>query len=82
MINLLRDRLLGYDILHVDETTVQVLNEPDKRAESKSYLWVQRGGPPNKPVILFDYNASRRQAVPLHLLKGSKGTIQTDGYAG
>jgi len=82
VINLLRDRLLDYDILHMDETTVQVLDEPNKTAQSKSYLWVQRGGPPDKPVILFDYDAGRSQAVPLRLLDGFKGTIQTDGYAG
>ena len=82
VINLLRDRLLTYDILHMDETTVQVLNEPDKKAQSKSYLWVQRGGPPDKPVILFDYDATRGQSVPLRLLDGFKGIIQTDGYAG
>ncbi len=82
VINLLRDRLLTYDILHMDETTVQVLDEPNKKAQSKSYLWVQRGGPPSQPVILFDYDASRGQAVPLRLLEGFKGTIQTDGYAG
>jgi transposase len=82
VINLLRDRLLTYDILHMDETTVQVLDEPNKKAQSKSYLWVQRGGPPNKPVILFDYDAGRGQAIPLRLLDGFSGTIQTDGYAG
>ncbi|GMR16718.1 MAG: IS66 family transposase [Gammaproteobacteria bacterium] len=82
VINLLRDRLLSYDILHMDETTVQVLDEPNKKAQSKSYLWVQRGGPPDKPVILFDYDAGRGQSVPLRLLEGFKGTIQTDGYAG
>ena len=32
VINLLRDRLLSYDILHMDETTVQVLDEPNKKA--------------------------------------------------
>lgn len=82
VINLLRDRLLSYDILHMDETTVQVLDEPGKKAQSKSYLWVQRGGPPDKPVILFDYDAGRSQRVPLRLLDGFNGTIQTDGYAG
>jgi len=82
VINLLRDRLFSYDILHMDETTVQVLDEPGKKAQSKSYLWVQRGGPPDKPVILFDYDAGRSQRVPLRLLDGFNGTIQTDGYAG
>lgn len=82
VINLLRDRLYCYDILHMDETTVQVLNEKKKTAQSKSYLWVQRGGPPEKPVILFDYDVGRSQSVPLRLLDGFNGTIQTDGYAG
>jgi len=82
IINLLRDRLLSDDILHLDETTVQVLSEPGKKAQSKSYLWVQRGGSPGKPVILFDYDVGRSQSVPLRLLEGFNGTIQTDGYAG
>lgn len=82
LINLLRDRLLAYDIIQMDETPVQVLKEPGKRAQSKSYLWVQRGGPPEQPVILFDYDPGRGQAVPLRLLQGFQGTLQTDGYDG
>lgn len=82
VINLLRDRLLGYDILQMEETTVQVLKELDKTAQSKSYLWLQRGGPPKHPVILYDYAPSCSQAVPKRLLEGFKGTLQTDGYAG
>ena len=82
VVNLLRDRLLVYDILQMDETPVQVLKEPGKTAESKSYLWVQRGGPPEAPIILFDYDPSRSQEVPLRLLEGFRGILQTDGYAG
>jgi transposase len=37
-INLLRDRLLAYDIVCIDETRLQVLKEPGKRAESQSYI--------------------------------------------
>jgi transposase len=82
VINLLRDRLLAYDIVQMDETTVQVLKEPGKTAQSKSYLWLQRGGPPDEPVILFDYDPSRSQAVPKRLLEGFAGYLQTDGYDG
>ena len=81
LINLLRDRLLAYDIIQMDETTVQVLNEPGRRAQSKSYLWVRRGGPPERPVLLYDYDPSRSAAVPERLLEGFKGTLQTDGSA-
>lgn len=82
LVNLLRDRLLGYDIVQMDETTVQVLKEPGRAAQSKSYLWVQRGGPPGEPVVLYDYDPSRAGAVPARLLAGYRGYLQTDGYEG
>jgi transposase len=82
LINLLRDQLLTYDVLQMDETTVQVLKEAGRRAQSQSYLWVQRGGPPERPIILFDYDPSRGQAVPERLLEGFSGYLQTDGYDG
>ena len=82
LINLLRDQLLAYDILQMDETPVQVLKEPGKTAQSKSYLWLQRGGPPDQPVVLYDYDPGRGAAVPKRLLDGFKGYLQTDGYDG
>jgi len=80
VINLMRDQLLSHDVIQMDETTVQVLNEDGKKAQSKSYLWVQRGGPPDRPVILFDYDPGRGSSVPTRLLEGFKGYLQTDGY--
>jgi len=82
LINLLRDRLLAYDILQMDETPVQVLKEPGKTAQSKSYLWLQRGGPPEQPVVLYDYDPGRGAEVPKRLLAGFAGYLQTDGYDG
>ena len=38
----LKRRLLGAYILHADETTIQVLREPGKSPQSKSYLWCYR----------------------------------------
>jgi len=43
----------------MDETTVQVLKEDGRPAQSESRMWVRRGGPPNKLVILLDYDPSR-----------------------
>ena len=45
-------------------------------------MWVQTGGPPDKPVILFDYSTSRSQEVPTRLLDGYCGYLMTDDYAG
>ncbi len=45
-------------------------------------MWVQTGGPPDRPVILFDYSTSRTQEVPTRLLEGYRGYVMTDDYAG
>jgi transposase len=68
-------------VMHMDETRVQVLNEPDKPAQSQSYMWVQRGGPPGKSIIQFTYDPSRGAAVPGRLLNEYQGALMTDGYA-
>jgi hypothetical protein len=45
-------------------------------------MWVQTGGPPDKPAILFDYSTSRAQEVPSRLLESYRGYLMTDDYAG
>lgn len=73
--------LLQSTVLHMDETTVQVLKEPDKTAQSKSYMWVQRGGSPGKPIILFNYDPRRSSVAAQKYLEGYKGALVSDGYA-
>lgn len=82
LINLLREQQLSADYLQADETRVQVLKEDGKSATSDKWMWLIRGGPPQQPAVLFDYDASRSEAVPVRLLDGFRGTLQTDGYAG
>ncbi len=80
--NLLRDQLFEGNILHMDETSVQVLKEPGRAATDKSYMWVQTGGPPDKPVVIYDYNRSRSGEIPMNLVAGFQGFLMTDGYEG
>lgn len=82
LLNLLEDQLLAYPVMHCDETTLQVLKEPDKPASSKSYMWVRVGGPPTQPIRLFHYAPSRSGLVASELLEGYRGYLQTDDYAG
>ena len=79
LINLLRDHLLAHDIVQMDETTVQVLKEPGKTAQSKSYLWLQRGGPPDQPVILFDYDPRAPKRSRWHCWKALPATCRLMG---
>ncbi len=74
-------RLLSRDYLHMDETTLQVLDEPGRRAEQKSYLRVRATGA-DLPIILMHYSPSGAGSVADGLLKGFKGYLQTDGYPG
>ena len=79
----LKKQLLSQDIIHADETKLQVLKEPGKAAQTDSFMWLYRSGKCDKhPVILYEYKDNRRQENPAEFLKGFKGYLQTDGYAG
>jgi len=76
----LKQQLMDGPLIFMDETRVQVLNEPDKTPQSQSYMWVQRGGPPNKAIIQFHYDPGRSADTAKGLLKGFEGTLMSDGY--
>ena len=82
LINLMREHQLTGDYLQADETRVQVLKEDGRPATSDKWMWLIRGGPPDQPAVLFEYDVSRSEDVPLRLLDGFEGVLQADGYAG
>lgn len=73
--------LLDRDILHADETTLQVLKEPGRSAETKSYMWLYRTGRDGPPIVLYEYQTTRASKHPDRFLSGFKGYLQTDGYS-
>ena len=78
----LRRTLLSQPLIHGDETTVQVLKEPGKTAQSQSYMWTYRSAEDcEQPVVLFDYQPGRGQEYPQAFLAGYEGMLMTDGYA-
>jgi transposase len=78
----LHEHLLKRDILHADETTLQVLQEPGREAATKSYLWLYRTGRDGPSIILCDYQTTRAGKHPRRFLAGFKGYLHVDGYAG
>jgi transposase len=86
VVNLLRDALLDSFIVHGDETEVQVLKEPGRKAQAKSYMWVQmteasaEGTGP--PIRLFGYSPSRSTHSARTLYEGMRpgGVLMSDGY--
>jgi len=82
LVHVLREHQHGGNCIKIDETRIQVLKEPGYSPTGHKYMWVTVGGPPDKPVVLFDYDPSRGHEVPLRLLEGYEGYLQSDGYAG
>jgi transposase len=79
----LHKQLLKLELLHADETELQVLHEPGKTAQSKSYMWLYRSsGDAEHPIVLYEYQPGRGQEHPKKFLAGFHGYLQTDGYAG
>ena len=78
----LREILTSYDVLHADETELEVLNEPGREASTKSYMWMYRTGNGHDPIVLYDYQPSRAGDNAKTFLKGFKGYLQTDAYDG
>lgn len=79
LINLLHGHLLDRPLVHMDETTLQVLKEPGKTPQSNSYLWLMASFT-EQPILLFRYDPSRSQRVPKELLDSSVNALMVDGY--
>ncbi len=81
--NELHAEQLTRNVLHADETTCQVLKEDGKTPESTSYMWVYTTANDGLPqVVVYDYANGRAGANAREYLKGFKGLLQCDGYAG
>ena len=73
--------MLTRELLHADETVVQVLKEPGKTPQSNSYMWLYRtSGDTKRHIVLFEYQPSRKGEHPKEFLKDFKGFLHTDGY--
>ncbi len=71
------------EVIHSDETTLQVLHESDKPAKSKSYMWLYRtGGDTASPIVIYEYQPDRRAEHPKLFLKNFSGYLHADGYDG
>ena len=66
-----------------DETPLQVLKEPDRKAQTNSYMWVFRTGEYDKvQIVLFHYSETRAGKTAKEFLDGFNGYLMTDGYGG
>jgi transposase len=79
--SLMKEELLKKEVLHADETVVQVLKEPGKTAQSNSYMWLYRtSGDIDDAIVLYEYQPDRKYTRPENFLKGFRGYLHADGY--
>lgn len=83
-----REILLRQDVIHADETTLQVLKELGRTPQSQSFMWQYcSGSHAAQPLAMFEYQPTRAGAHALKFLtapdgKVFNGYLQVDGYAG
>lgn len=77
----LHEKLYDYHVLQAVETPVLVSKE-NRTDGDKHYMWVYRTGKMyhEKPIVLYEYQASRNATHPRDFLKNFKGVCVTDGY--
>lgn len=79
----LHEELLKRDLVHADETTCQVLREKGRTAEQTSYMWLYTtGSDALTPIVLYDYQPSRKGSCAQNFIEGFRGLVQCDGYQG
>ena len=76
--DILKREVLSRDYIQVDESTLPVIDNEKHRAV-KGYMWCTRAVEDNLVVFHYDMG-SRSYETARKLLRGYRGTIQTDGY--
>lgn len=82
LLELLNKEIRSGPLINMDETTVQVMKEPNRSNTTKSYMWIYRGGDPDRPALVYQYHPTRSGKVVFEYLKGYEGYVQSDGYGG
>ena len=71
-------------VIHADETPVKVMRIDNARIKNgkKTYMWVYRNRVTDHthPIVLYDWQPSRRADHPREFLKDFSGIVITDGY--
>lgn len=78
----MHELLLSHDVIQQNEMPVKV-SKDGRPANSNSYMWVYRTGKYHKeaPMVLYDYQKTRKTENPERFLKGFHGICVSDTYS-
>jgi transposase len=68
-------------VINADETRVQVLKEPNRKASLQSWMWIFQRKDKDKKCVVFQYDPGRSHEIPYDFLKDYKGWLQTDDFS-
>jgi len=78
LVNFFQEEILSYPIAAMDATMLQVLKEEGRKAQTKSYVYCIRGGPPDRRSTVYEYNAVLHKIFLGSWFDGYKGKIHCD----
>ena len=82
-LELLRSKIREGPLINMDETPLQVLHEPGRKPDTKSYMWVMVGSVDDRrKLVLYHYSQTRSGEVAKRLLSEYEGVLQSDAYKG
>jgi transposase len=82
LVDALRDVVLGQQVIHADETTVQML-VPGSKKTHRSYVWAYATSQfSDLAAVVYDFSPSRAGEHASNFLQGWKGKLVCDDFGG
>ncbi|MDR2390099.1 MAG: IS66 family transposase, partial [Planctomycetota bacterium] len=79
--SLMREEVLRSEVLHTDDTPVEVQDPSGKRGVKTGRLWVYRGDRKH-PSLFYQFSPNHRREWPEGVLSGWRGSLQADAFPG
>ena len=80
----MHEQIYDSKVIHADESPVKCMRIDKEKIKNgkKTYMWVYRNNPhcSPHPIVLYDWQPSRKADHPREFLKNFSGTVVTDGY--
>ena len=66
------------NVIHIDETPIKIIDEK----KNKCYMFAYASTVWDSPILIYDFNSTRKCGRTAEFLKDYKGYIEVDGYSG
>ena len=66
------------NVIHIDETPIKIIDEK----KNKCYMFAYASTVWDSPILIYDFNSTRKCDRTAEFLKDYKGYIEVDGYSG